>query len=107
MYKHVLIGLVSSKTGISRSNVESVIDAFTEITAEAMTNGESVILSGFGIFEPKSRSSRIGRNPHTGEAVEIPARVMPNFKPAQGLKDRVSGTVSNSAPKSLRASPTK
>lgn len=106
MYKNALINSVSVKTGIARSNVEAVIDAFTEVTAEAMTNGESVILSGFGIFEPKSRSPRIGRNPHTGEAVEIPARVMPSFKPAQGLKERVSGTVPT-ATKSPRTPPAK
>lgn len=106
MYKNALISLVSAKTGIARSNCEAVIDAFTDVTAEALTNGDSVVLSGFGIFEPKSRSPRIGRNPHTGEPVEIPARVMPNFKPAQGLKDRVSGTVAT-ATKSLRSSPAK
>ena len=106
MYKGALITLVASKTGIARSNVEAVIDAFTDVTAEAMTNGESVVLAGFGIFEPKSRSPRIGRNPHTGEAVEIPARVLPSFKPAQGLKERVSGTVST-ATKSPRTSPAK
>ena len=106
MYKNTLISSVSAKTGIARTNVEAVIDAFTEVTAEAMSSGESVILSGFGIFEPKSRSPRIGRNPHTGEAVEIPARVMPSFKPAQALKDRISGPVST-ATKSPRPSPTK
>lgn len=106
MYKSTLITLVANKTGTPRNNVEAVIDAFTDITAEALTNGESVVLAGFGIFEPKSRSPRIGRNPHTGEAVEIPARVLPNFKPAQGLKERVSGTVST-ATKSPRISPTK
>lgn len=103
MHKSELINSVSTKTGISRSNVEAVIDVFAEVTAEAMTNGESVILSGFGIFEPKSRSPRIGRNPHTGEAVEIPARVIPSFKPAKGLKERVSGAVFNSASKSRRS----
>lgn len=107
MYKNALISSVSAKTGIAWTNVEAVIDAFTEVTAEAMSNGESVILFGFGIFEPKSRSPRIGRNPHTGEPVEIPARVMPSFKPAPGLKERVSGTVSNPATKSPRTSPAK
>ena len=103
MYKNELIYLVASKTGISHSNVEIVLDAFTEITAETLTRGDPVVISGFGVFEPKSRSPRIGRNPHTGEPVNIPARILPNFKPSQALKDRVSGSATNS----LRDSPAK
>ncbi len=107
MCKNALIANLAAKTGIAYSTVETVIDAFTDSVGELMTKGESVVLSGFGIFEPKSRSPRIGRNLHTGEPVEIPARVMPNFKPAQGLKDRVSCVASNSDTKSLRTSTVK
>ncbi len=107
MYKGQLYANISTKTGVPYATVEKVLDAFTDTTAELMTRGESVVLSGFGIFEPKSRSPRIGRNPHTGAPVEIPARVMPSFKPAQGLKDRVSAMVYQPASKSLCDSPTK
>lgn len=107
MYKGQLCANLSAKTGVPYSTVEKVLDAFTDTTAELMTRGESVVISGFGIFEPKSRSPRIGRNPHTREAVEIPARVMPSFKPAQGLKDRVSAVVCQSASKSPRVPPAK
>lgn len=107
MYKNVLCAKLAAKTRIPYSAIETVIDAFTDFVGELMTNGESVALPGFGIFEPKSRSPRIGRNPHTGEPVEIPARVMPSFKPAQDLKSRVSGIVSNPAAKSPRTPPAK
>lgn len=107
MYKYQLAAKIAAKTSVPHSTVEKVLDAFTDITAESMTQGESVVLSGFGVFEPKSRSARIGRNPHTREPVEIPARVMPSFKPAQGLKDRVSMMVYQPASKSLCDSPTK
>lgn len=107
MYKSQLCANLSTKTGVPYATVEKVLDAFTDTTAELMTRGEPVIISGFGIFEPKSRSPRIGRNPHTGAPVEIPARVMPSFKPAQGLKDRVSAMAYQPAPKSLCDSPTK
>ena len=100
MYKYQLVTNIAAKTNLPVATVEKVIDTFTDMTADLMTQGESVVISGFGVFEPKSRSARIGRNPHTREAVEIPARVMPSFKPAQGLKDRVS-TIS------LRNSPAK
>lgn len=107
MNKGKLIATIAAKTNVAYSTVEKVLDAFTDTTAELITCGESVIISGFGIFEPKSRSPRIGRNPHTGEAVEIPARVMPSFKPAQGLKDRVSAMVYQPASKSPRKPPAK
>ena len=99
MCKGQLVAFIASKTNIRYSDVEKVIDAFT--------NGESVVISGFGVFEPKSRCPRIGRNPHTGEPVTIPARIMPNFKPAQGLKDRVSVMAYKPASKSLCDSPAK
>lgn len=107
MHKYQIVANIAAKTNLPHSTVEKVIDTFTDMTAELMTRGESVVISGFGVFEPKSRSSRVGRNPHTGEAVEIPARVMPNFKPAQGLKDRVSAMVYQHASKSPRNSPSK
>ena len=107
MYKYQLVAQIAAKTDIPNSTVEKVLDAFTETTAELMTRGESVVISGFGVFEPKSRSPRIGRNPHTGAPVEIPARVMPSFKPAQGLKDKVSAMVYQPASKSPRNSPAK
>lgn len=107
MCKGQLVAFIASKTNIRYSDVEKVIDAFTNTVAEKMTNGESVVISGFGVFEPKSRCPRIGRNPHTGEPVTIPARIMPNFKPAQGLKDRVSVMAYKPASKSLCDSPAK
>lgn len=107
MNKYALCSTLSRKTGVPYSTVEKILDAFTDTTAEMITQGEPVSISGFGVFELKSRSSRIGRNPHTGEAVGIPARVMPSFKPAKGLKDRVSDMVYQPASKSLCDSPTK
>ena len=55
----------------------------------ALENGEKVQLSGFGTFEVKEREARIGRNPHTKEAIEIPATKVPVFKPSKALKDNV------------------
>ena len=107
MNKYSLCSTLSRKTGVPYSVVEKVIDAFTNTTAEMITQGEPVSIHGFGVFELKSRGSRIGRNPHTGEAVCIPARVIPSFKPAQGLKERVSAMAYQPAHKSLCDSPTK
>lgn len=98
MNKSQLINGIHLKTGISSRQAAEVIDALTEITAETLFKGEPVAITGFGVFEAKSRSSRIGRNPHTGEAIEIPAKVLPSFKPAQALKDKVSGKKSHRKP---------
>lgn len=102
-----LIREIANQTGLVQRDVRAVMDAFTEITANAMSNGECVILYGFGTFEPKNRSPRIGRNPHTGEAVEIPARILPSFRPAQVLTEKVSCVAHNSDTKSPRQSPAK
>ena len=109
MCRDQLIRLIADKTGERRTVVKAVLDAFQDVTAESLTRGEQVSLHGFGVFEIKSRSPRIGRNPHTGEAVEIPARVLPGFTPSDTLKARISGKKSEdkSAIKSPRISPAK
>lgn len=107
MYKTSLIREVAGRTGLTQKNVEEVMNAFADITADALSKGESVVFTGFGTFEPKNRSPRIGRNPHTGEAVEIPARIIPNFKPAQSLKERISCPTPTHDTTSHRKSPTK
>ena len=67
--------------------VAAVVDAITE----SLVQGEKVQLVGFGSFEVKSRSARMGRNPHTKEQIEIPASKVPVFKAGKALKDTVSG----------------
>lgn len=91
MNKVDIIRLVSIDTGVSKSVVEAVLTSFTGITAEAMVQGDKVMISGFGVFEPKVRNARTGRNINTSEWVEIPARAIPSFRPSKLLIDRVSG----------------
>lgn len=109
MRREQLIRHIANKTGERQTTVKLILDAFQEITAEALFNGERVSLHGFGTFEIKSRSPRIGRNPHTSEAVEIPGRVLPSFTPSDVLKARISGQSSANKPatKSPRISPAK
>ena len=90
MNKTELIAAVSEKSGITKKDAERVVSAtFETITAQLM-KGEKVQLSGFGIFEVKAREARVGRNPHTKEAIEIPASKAPAFKASKALKDAVS-----------------
>ena len=90
MNKTELIAAVAEKSGMTKKDAERVVNAaFDTITAE-LSKGEKVQLSGFGTFEVKAREARVGRNPHTKEAIEIPATYVPVFKASKALKDTVS-----------------
>jgi len=90
MNKTELIAQVAEKTGLSKKDTESIINAAVDTIASTMARGDKVQLSGFGIFEVKDRQARVGRNPKTKEAIEIPASRQPVFKPSKALKDIVA-----------------
>lgn len=90
MNKAELIAAVAEQAGITKTQASKAIDAITDNIAAALHKGESVTLVGFGTFDAKKRAARTGRNPKTGEAVEIPERRTPSFKPGKGLKDAVA-----------------
>ena len=90
MNKTELIAQVAEKTGLSKKDTESIINAAVDTIAATMAQGDKVQLSGFGIFEVKDRQARVGRNPKTKEAIEIPASRQPVFKPSNALKDIVA-----------------
>ena len=90
MNKTELVAIVAEKSGLTKKDAERVVSAtFETITAE-LVKGEKVQISGFGIFEVKEREARVGRNPRTKEAIEIPASKAPAFKASKTLKDTVS-----------------
>ena len=89
MNKVELVGAVASKSEISKKDVEKVINAFTNIVADALVDGDKVQLVGFGTFEVVERAERLGRNPATGEAMTIAASKSPKFKAGKALKDAV------------------
>ena len=89
MNKSELIAVTAENTGLTKKDAERVLNAALDAITAAMADHEKVQLSGFGTFEVKFRESRMGRNPHTKEAVEIPAARVPNFKPSKNLKDMV------------------
>ncbi len=90
MNKTELISMVAEKAGLSKKDTERVINATLETLTEAMVQGDKVQLSGFGIFETKDRQARVGRNPVTKEAIDIPATRLPSFKASKTLKDAVA-----------------
>ena len=90
MNKTELVAVVAEKSGITKKDAERVVSATFETITAQMMKGEKVQISGFGTFEVKDREARIGRNPHTKEAIEIPATKVPGFKASKTLKDAVA-----------------
>lgn len=89
MNKTELIAAAAEASGMKKKDAERVVNAAIDAIAASLRKGEKVQLSGFGSFEVKTREARIGRNPHTREAVEIPASRVPVFKASKNLKDIV------------------
>lgn len=89
MNKTELVGQVAAKTGMTKKDVEKVVSAFFATVEESLKEGDKVQLVGFGTFEVRERKSRKGRNPQTGEEINIPAARVPAFKAGKVLKDSV------------------
>lgn len=84
-----LIDGVASKTGLTKKDATSAVEALFDVVTETLADGERVQVIGFGSFEVRDRAARKGRNPQTGEEIEIPATKVPAFKAGKGLKDAV------------------
>jgi DNA-binding protein HU-beta len=95
MKKSDLVDLVSQRQNIPRPQVEQTIDAFLDAVAEGLSKGERIDFRGFGAFAVRESAARSGRNPRTGETIQIAARKTPTFKVGKELRDRVN---SNSGP---------
>lgn len=87
MNKAQLIEKISQHTQMTKAQSELVVDATIEIIQKTVAKGEEVKLVGFGTFSRLNRKSRQGRNPKTGEAVQIPSAKVPRFKPGKDFKD--------------------
>ncbi len=90
MNKSDLIDSIAASAGLTKADAGRALDAFTSNIAGALQQGQSVSLVGFGTFSVKHRSARAGRNPRTGEPIQIPASNNPSFKAGKALKDAVN-----------------
>lgn len=90
MNKTELISAVAEKSELTKKDAEKVVNAVFASIEEALANNEKVQLVGFGTFEVRERASRTGRNPKTGEPIEIAAAKVPAFKAGKALKEAVS-----------------
>ena len=89
--KTQLIDAVANTSGHTKKDLEVVIDAVLEHVGEALSKGEKVDLRGFGSFVARDKAARQGRNPKTGETIEIAARKAVAFKPSKELATKVNG----------------
>lgn len=90
MNKTELIEAMAEKTGFTKKNAEVALNAFIDTVSEELVKGEKVSLVGFGTFEVSERAAREGRNPQTGETMNIAASKAPKFKAGKALKDQVN-----------------
>ena len=91
MNKLQLTDAVAQKAGITKKDAAEAVNAVLEVIAETLAAGGDIKITGFGGFEVKTRAARTGRNPKTGEAVEIPASKYVAFSAGSALKEKVNG----------------
>lgn len=90
MNKAELIDAVASSADLSRADATRAVDAVIDTVTDTLRKGDSVTLVGFGTFEVRARAARAGRNPQTGETIQIKASNSPAFKAGKAFKDAVN-----------------
>ncbi|MDE3274062.1 MAG: nucleoid-associated protein HU-beta [Pseudoalteromonas spongiae] len=90
MNKSQLVDQIATDADISKAAAGRALDSFIEAVTGALKDGDSVALVGFGTFSVRERAARTGRNPQTGESIEIAAANIPSFKAGKALKDAVN-----------------
>ena len=88
--KSEIVASLADSNELSRGKAEKVVDDLLELIADALAKGDKVVLSGFGTFEVRTRVARSGRNPRTGETIDVPEQKTPAFKVGKLLKDAVN-----------------
>lgn len=89
MNKTELVAAIAEKTELSKKDSEKALKAFIDVVTEELQKGEKIQLVGFGTFEVADRAAREGRNPLTGEKMQIEASKAPKFKAGKALKDAI------------------
>ena len=90
MTKADLVEEVAKVTSLTRKDSEVIVDTLFESVIKALKAGDKLEVRGFGSFRVRQRNARVGRNPKTGEKVEVPAKRVPYFKPSKELKDLIN-----------------
>jgi len=105
MTKADLVEEVSKVTELTRKDSEVIVDTLFESVITALKAGDKLEVRGFGSFRVRQRNARVGRNPKTGEKVEVPAKRVPYFKPSKELKDLINDETIAAAPAAAGSPP--
>jgi len=89
MNKAELAEEVSNQTGLTKKTSRQAVGAITSVISDGLARGERVTLIGFGTFWVMERKARRGRNPQTGQTIQVPAKKVPRFRPGKGLRKAV------------------
>ncbi|HHH14159.1 MAG TPA: HU family DNA-binding protein [candidate division WWE3 bacterium] len=89
MTKTQLVAAVAQSAGLTKAEAQRVVEAVFASVRDALARGDRVTITGFGTFEVRNRKARTGRNPQTGEAIQIPAQRIAAFRAGKSLKDAV------------------
>ena len=91
MTKAALVEEVARVTDLTKKDAEVIVETMFQCITEALRRGEKIELRGFGSFRLRRREPRKGRNPKTGDRVDVPPKQVPYFKPGKDLKERING----------------
>jgi len=94
MTKADLIEEVARAVEVTRKESEAIVEIIFDSIVDSLRSGDKIEIRGFGSFRTRQRDSRVGRNPKTGDKVEVPARRIPYFKPSKELKDSLNPSAS-------------
>ena len=101
MNKSQLVDALADRLG-DRRTAANAVDSLLKIIVDTVQSGEPVSLAGFGVFETRARAARTGRNPRTGESVDVAAATVPAFRPGTGFRNAVAGDATGAAPAAPR-----
>jgi len=88
--KTELVNSIAEKAGLSKADSEKALKAFVDTVTDVLKEGDKIAMVGFGTFSVGDRAARVGKNPQTGAAINIPAAKVPKFKAGKALKDAVN-----------------
>ena len=92
MKKDELVQAIADSAGLDKADAGRALDAVVEVITSTVASGQKLQVTGLGTFEPRERSAREGRNPQTGETIQIAATTTPGFKAATAFKNAVAGS---------------
>ncbi|MDX2100363.1 MAG: HU family DNA-binding protein [Leptolyngbyaceae cyanobacterium bins.59] len=90
MNKGELVDAIAAKANVTKKQADTILTAMLDVIVDSVSSGDKVTLVGFGTFEVRERQAREGRNPRTGNTLQIPATKVPAFSAGKGFKDKVT-----------------